>query len=88
MKTFKILGSTWWTPPVAAGRIVMGGDLIIGVVAIESFTDGSWKAYIGYGGGEDEQRDQQRIASYGMPIGNKEAACGFFPHLTPSKFKF
>lgn len=85
---YKILGSKWWTPPAPTLAALAGGELCIGAVAIESFTDGSWKVYMGYGRGMDENADEQYIAGRGMPIGSKEAACGLFPQFDAEKFKY
>jgi hypothetical protein len=89
---YKILDVKWWTPAINnvlydafAGTV---HDICIGIVAIESYEDGSWKCYIGYGRGEQEDEDCQRIAAHGMPLGSKEAACGFFPQLNSEKFVY
>lgn len=80
----KILDTRWWSP-----RHPLGPSLIcIGIVAFESYSDGSWKAYIGYGQGEDEGDDCLTIYTHGVPIGSKEAACILFPQLDPEKFKY
>jgi hypothetical protein len=84
---YKILGAKWWTPPTPGFMDVSG--YCIGAVAILSHEPtGSWKVYIGYGLGVDEQNDAQRIAAHGMPIGTKEGACGLFPNLDPDKFVY
>jgi hypothetical protein len=89
---YKILQKIWWTPPlnsVLFDALTGASDHIcIGLVAIESFKDGSWKCYIGYGQGKSEDEDCQRIAANGMPLGNKSAACAFFPMLDPDRFKY
>lgn len=87
--TYKILDHKWWTPPVPGITIADGViHLSIGAVAIESYTDGSWKVYMGYGRGEDEEADCQLIAGHGMPIGSKDAAAGLFPQFDKEKFKY
>lgn len=95
MGNHKVLDAKWWTPPLPGLTIVGAAvladalpQIVIGAVAIESYKDGSWKVYMGYGGGKDEDRDCQAIAGYGMPIGGKEAACGLFPQFDPEKFRF
>lgn len=87
---YKILGSHYWTPPKPFMTVLdpVDNNMCIGIVAIESHTDGSWKCYVGCGAGDNDKLDEQLIAANGMPIGNKSAACGFFPHLDEAKFQF
>lgn len=87
--SYKVLDAKWWTPPVPVITISDGViNLSIGAVAIESFEDGSWKVYMGYGRGIDEDQDKQLIAGHGMPIGSKDAACGLFPQFDREKFRY
>lgn len=84
----KILGLAWYTPRLIS-PVSPPGTLCIGIVAFESYEpDGQWKVYIGYGQGESEERDAQRILTTGMPIGSKEVACAYFPDLSPDKFRY
>jgi hypothetical protein len=84
-KNYEVLGSRWWTPPVPS---IIYSSLCIGAVAIESFEDGLWKVYIGFGSSNDEAVDSQYIARLGMPIGSKEAAHGLFPQFDVEKFRY
>lgn len=87
----KILDVCWWTPASPwLGAIVFAPDgPVIGIVAIESYApEGHWKAYIGLGTGNDEERDAEYIARVGMPLGNAQAAAAFFPQLDVKKYKY
>jgi hypothetical protein len=80
----KILGSVWFSP-----RSSILDIRCIGIVAFESHAPtGQWKVYIGYGQGVDEDLDAEEIVRTGVPLGSKEAAIGFFPHLAEDKFSY
>lgn len=81
-----VLGAIWFTPHSLVVSIFP--DVCIGVVAVESDTDGHWKCYIGYGMGSSEQADAASVAHYGMPLGNRDAAAAFFPSLDKEKFRY
>lgn len=91
----KILDAIWFTPQVH-NRALPPGRLAprmqnpcIGIVAFMSHEPtGQWKAYIGYGMGIDEGIDAQSIVRNGVPLGSKEAALGFFPHLDADIFRY
>lgn len=72
------------------GQTIMDLSIyVIGAIAFESYEpDGSWKVYMGFGRGDNELEDCGTILNNGMPIGSKEAACGFFPELDPDKFRY
>lgn len=84
-----ILNSVWYTPPMPGATILDGPPpQCIGVVAIASGPEKySWKAYIGFGFGDNEQIDAQLIARNGVKI-TKEVACAHFPELSPDNFIF
>jgi hypothetical protein len=87
---YKILASSWWTPPLPGHSIASGvrSDLCIGAVAIQSGpTPGYWKAYMGYGIGGMKEFDEQLIAERGEKL-NKFAAGGIFPELDIEDFLF
>lgn len=93
MRQYKILNSVWFTPPLndifIDALTGMANGICIGIVAIESYApDGSWKCYIGYGNGQSEYGDAQKIAGGGMPLGSAEAAHGFFPELPIEKYRY
>lgn len=72
---YKILGSVWFNP----------GTEVIGIVAVETFTD-QWKAYIGTAFGFDQKSDEQIIAAQGAGL-HWDMAQGIFPHLDIRKYK-
>lgn len=89
MKQYKILGAKWFTPPAPTWfGVAMHTGLSIGIIAVESYKDGSWKCYVGYGLGVDERADEQNIAAHGMPFGNGDAAAAFFGHLDPELYRY
>lgn len=91
-----ILDAVWWTPPrnnilldAVVGKLLGTAQVLcIGAVAVGMGYDGHWKCYIGYGLGDDEKQDAQRIATNGVPLGSREAACAFFPSLPVEKFEY
>jgi hypothetical protein len=94
--SYKILGSSWHTPPtngvILAPGIGYNNNLCIGVVAIESGPpqkDGTlnWKAYIGYGVTGEQAPDEQRIAANGSKL-IKDVAIAYFPELPIEGFKY
>lgn len=81
----KILDAVWFMPPYS--RALMAHPTI-GIVAFVSYEPtGQWKCYIGYGMGVDEKIDAEAVVQFGVPLGSKEAACGFFPQLDPDLFR-
>lgn len=82
---YEILGMRWYTPFMLPSVQL---DMCIGIVAIRSGKGKEWKAYIGYGYGEDENHDAQLIASQGMPLGDAKVAAAYFPTLNEKDFKF
>lgn len=76
---YKVLRSVWFTP--------MSPVMHVGVVAIETGPEGkNWKAYIGLGGGHDQEMDEQFIAAYGAKLVDKAQAAAFFPDLPIEEF--
>lgn len=76
MEQYKILDSVWFSP----------GTEVIGIVAVETFTDGQWKAYIGTTFGFDQKSDGQAIAARGAGL-RWDMAQGIFPSLDIRKYK-
>lgn len=87
-----VIASTWWTPPIPPLDVITqalinpSASLCIGAVAVQIDYDGTWKCYIGYGTGEDEEADANRIRDWGVPLGFARAAIGLFPQLDSNKY--
>lgn len=75
MPDYKILDSVWFNP----------GNRVIGIVAVETFTD-QWKAYIDTASGYNQKLDEQMIAARGAGL-RWDMAHAIFPRLDIRKYK-